>query len=198
MTDGFSLAVLAGGGGRRLGGCVKPLALLDGQTLVSRIIQALGGAADEVFLVAPQSLQTQLQPHGRVVLDPGEGPGRAVYAAADAADAPWLFVVAGDHVAPSVVLFERLWSLRTAKDAVVVQADDRLQGTYALFRRDAVLAQGAPGPRSLHGLLNAINIEIVPKEALNPDELQALTDVDTFEEATAWGLVLPTSESFAG
>lgn len=198
MTDGFSLAILAGGSGRRLGGCVKPLALLNGETLIHRIVKCLGGPAEDVFLVAPASLQARLAAHGKVVLDAGEGPGRAVYAAAQGTKADWLFVVAGDHVAPSALLFERLWALRGTTDAVVVEADGRLQGTYALFRRAAVLDLGPPGPRSLYGLLNALKTEVVPEGGLHADERSALIDVDTREDAAQWGLVLPTSGPAAG
>ena len=192
--DTFTLAVLAGGRGERLGGRVKPLAQLDGETLVERILRVLGPQAVETFLVAPARLTERLAELAMVVEDPGEGPGRAVYAAARLAQAPWLLVVAGDHVAPCPALLGRLWALRAGVDAVVVEADGRLQGTYALFRRDAVLTMPAPGPQSLREIMGALRLAVVAESALSPEERGALDDVDTPEDAARFGLALPPPE----
>ncbi|MCA9554241.1 MAG: NTP transferase domain-containing protein [Myxococcales bacterium] len=192
--DTFTLAVLAGGRGERLGGRVKPLAQLDGETLAERILRVLGPEAKETFLVAPARLTGRLAELALVVEDPGEGPGQAVYAAARLAQAPWLLVVAGDHVAPCPALLRRLWAQRQGVDAVVVRAEGRLQGTYALFRRDAVTALEAPGPRSLREIFSAVRVQEVPEDALSDEERAALQDVDTPEDAARFGISLPPPE----
>ncbi len=191
MTETVSLAILAGGRGQRLGGRTKPLARRKGETLVHQIQRVLGPSVRETFLVAPQDLESALTPFGRVVRDPGQGPGRAVFAAAIAADSEWLFVVAGDHVNPSQALMQRLWSARSGADAVAVCAQGQLQGTYALFRAPAVRALGPAQVRSLHAILLALNVIEVPYEALGPQEQASLADVDTREDAQRYGLELP-------
>ncbi len=191
MTETVSLAILAGGRGERLGGRTKPLARRKGETLVHQIQRVLGSSVQETFLVAPQDLEPELSPMGRVVRDPGQGPGRAVFAAAIAAQSEWLFVVAGDHVNPSQALMQRLWSARGQGDAVAVSAQGQLQGTYALFRAPAVRALEPAQVRSLHAILLALKVIEVPYEALGPQERAGLADVDTREDAQRYGLELP-------
>lgn len=191
MTETVSLAILAGGRGERLGGRTKPLARRKGETLVDQIQRVLGPSVQETFLVAPEHLEPALAPLGRVVQDPGQGPGRAVFAAASAAQTEWLFVVAGDHVNPSHALMQRLWAARDGGDAVAVSAQGQLQGTYALFRAPAVRALEPAQVRSLHAILLALNVIEVPYEVLGPQERAGLADVDTREDALRYGLELP-------
>jgi len=191
VTRPVTLAVLAGGRGRRLGGRIKPLATKDGEALAARILRVLGGQVEARFLVAPPDLVSALSPLAEVVEDPGEGPGPAVMAAAEAAKTEWLLVVAGDHVAPSAALFDALWAARAEHDAVCVSAEGRAQGGFSLFRVSALLAQPPPEPFSLWRLFAALDTRFLPLEGLDEAASRSLEDVDTEEDARRWGLELP-------
>ncbi len=54
MTD-WSAYILAGGEGRRLGGRIKPLMVIDGRTIVSRQVAALATVGLRPSLVAPDA-----------------------------------------------------------------------------------------------------------------------------------------------
>lgn len=190
----LTVALLAGGRGARLGGRLKPLAARpDGRTLLAAQIEALRPHAAAVQVVLPADLEPRFAAHVppgiRLVHDPGQGPGPAVAAAAAAAETPWLLVVGGDHVRPSPSLLEVLWRSRGA-DGAVVRADDRLQGTHALLRTEAVRGV-SPVPASLYRLLRSLSLGVIEAEALPPEARAGLEDVDTPEGVARHGLTLP-------
>lgn len=187
----LTLAVLVGGRAERLGGRLKPLGTVDGEPLAGRILDALGADVKDRFLVAPAALAPAFASLGRVVEDPGAGPGPAVRAGALAARTPWLLAVAGDHVAPSRALAARLWAARAGHEAVVVREAGRMQGGFALYQVAAVRAVEPPRPFSLWRLLAALRTATIDADALTEAERRGLTDVDTEADAARHGVELP-------
>jgi len=95
VSFGVSLAIVAGGGARRLGGVCKPLLRVRGRTVLDRLL-ALSTLADEVLLISadPRLPETGLRRVEDVV--PGRGAPGGVQAAMAQSRSPWVLAVAGD------------------------------------------------------------------------------------------------------
>src|SRR3954453_12211003 len=96
-------AILAGGGGRRMGGAVKGLLEVGGSAIVLREVSALAQVADEILLVAAdlepwRETLAQTQTPVRLVADrqPGQGPLAGLDAAFAATGADAVLVVGSD------------------------------------------------------------------------------------------------------
>ncbi len=184
LTD-VTLVVLAGGQGRRMGGLVKPtLRHPSGETVLDRVLRTLGPISAESWLVAPESLHGRLKTDHSVkrVIDPGQGPPRALAAVCAQVGTPWVAAVAGDMVNPSLLALLTLANRRTdALDAVVNEVDGHPQTLFALYR---ARAWRTAVPRSLRQWLAIVRTERVTTE----DQEGVFADVDTPEEALRFRL----------
>jgi molybdopterin-guanine dinucleotide biosynthesis protein A len=194
--------VLAGGQGSRLGGIAKAALLHPaGGTVLSRLVEVLAPASSQALLVAPAALQARLEasPSLQRLEDPGLGPAVALLTAAEAARADWLLVVGGDHPLPSVALAARLEAVaarspEAAAVGVASSAPLALEPLFALYRRAALLECREAAPRSFGALLSLLTpVVALPRDGLGPEELDALSDVDTPEDAARHGLCPPAS-----
>lgn len=182
-----ALVVLAGGRGRRLGGAIKPLLVRpDGSTLVAHLCDVLSPLVDETLIVAPFAIAHLFE--GRVVEDPGQGPGLALAAAARAVSSGTILLAAGDQPHPSAALAERL--LASALDrCAVVTIGGVLQPTFAAFATAAVRAIDPP-QTSLRGTCEAIGPFVIDARELDPAMLAAFDDVDMPEDVKRHALSL--------
>jgi molybdopterin-guanine dinucleotide biosynthesis protein A len=193
-----ALVVLAGGRGRRLGGAIKPLLVRpDGRTLLAHLCDVLSPLADETLIVAPRAIAHLFA--GRVVEDPGQGPGLALAAAARATASDLILLTAGDQPSPSATLAELL--LAKANDGgTVVTIDGILQPTFAAYSAAAVRAIDPP-ETSLRGTCAAIDPFVIDARELDPAMLAAFDDVDTPADLERYRLSLegvPTWSHLAG
>lgn len=173
----LSLAIAAGGQGRRLGGCIKPLLRTsDGVSLLARQLARLGPCAAEVWLSATPAVSAALAREVCVpqVLDDGEGPARALAAVAARAGTPWILWVGGDQPAVTPALVRRLAAAQTPTcGAVVARVGAFRCPLPGLYRTDAVRALDADtlAGSALQALLDRLGVV-------------ELTDVDAAEVAS--------------
>lgn len=127
----FSVAIIAGGAGRRLGGVVKALVELDGETVLSRL-EAL--APDRpLFVVTNHDAFPGLRSVPDVVQ--GKGAPGGVVTAMLAATTEWVLVVAGDMPFLRRAHVEALVRAASPElDVVVATRGDRLEPLFALYR----------------------------------------------------------------
>lgn len=176
--DGVSLAIIAGGAGKRLGGRVKALLEVDGATVLSRLV-ALVPATAEVLVVTHRP---DAFPGLRCVPDvePGHGAPGGVVTALLELTGPWVLVVASDmpHVGPRHR--EALEAaVRDDVDVVVATRGGALEPLFALYRA-TLGARWRPKlaeDPSLRGLIESVpharvELEPIALESLNtPDDL---------------------------
>lgn len=156
MTERWSAAVLAGGRSRRMGRD-KAFVVVDGRTMVERVVDAAAAAgAERVGCVGGDV--ARLRGLGlEAVPDraPGTGPLGGVCTALDVAHTELVVVLACDLVTPSVEAMTDLVATATTTDAEVTVpvVSGRPQWLHAAWRRAARLAlEGAfaDGERAVH------------------------------------------------
>lgn len=172
----FSLAVLAGGRGRRLGGVPKGLLIMpDGQTVTDRLL-SLGPHWSFIIANEPQGYERfQVPVVGDMVTGRG-APGGVVTALAFS-PTPWVLVAACDMPWLNACLVAALtaaWSEDV--DAVCFSRDARLEPLFGLYRsalwRD--WATRMVGNPSMQQLLSSVRVR-----ALTAPEPEALRSINT-------------------
>jgi molybdopterin-guanine dinucleotide biosynthesis protein A len=133
VSFGVSLAIVAGGSARRLGGVCKPLLAVRGRTVLDRLL-ALRTLADEVLLV---SADPRLPEAGLRLDDvvPGRGAPGGVQAAMARSRSPWVLAVAGDMpFLDGRAVLPLLDARGPEVDAVGYVVSGRLEPLAALYR----------------------------------------------------------------
>ncbi|HRQ63948.1 MAG TPA: NTP transferase domain-containing protein [Xanthomonadaceae bacterium] len=155
----FTLGILSGGAGRRLGGADKGLMIVDAMEQVQRVRAAFGAAPAAVLVSANRHLDRYRALGFDVVEDSipdYPGPLAGIAALLAACRTPWLLSVPVDAVQiPDGIAAHLFEALATAPDSIAIarlRDDDGLQPTVALY--PATLTESAAaalqaGERSL-------------------------------------------------
>jgi len=140
VSFGLTLAVIAGGQARRVGGVAKPLLRVGGRPILERVLE-LRTLCDQVLLVSsdPRLSAPDSERIDDVLADRG-APG-GVHAALLAARQPWVLAVAGDMPFLDGRAVGPLLAARAGEvEAVAFELEGRLEPLAALYR-------AALGPR---------------------------------------------------
>ncbi len=192
-----TLAVVAGGQGRRLSGVPKGLLRVGEGTVLERLLE-LAPLFAEVLLVANAP-----EPYSRfglrTVADvvPGKGAPGGVHAALWGASTEWVLAVACDmpFVHPEAVRV--LLEARAPEvDAVCFTVEGRVEPLLAAYRVSLARPWGEALRKddpSLRELLSRSRARLLPEEALRAvdPELRSLVNVNTPEDLRRHGVGLP-------
>ena len=166
MHGTIAAVILAGGGGRRLGGVDKALLPLAGRPLLAHVLTRLRPQTDRILLSANGD-PTRFAAFGLPVVPdnvPGQGPLAGIAAAAAACQdrwpaVRWLVTVPVDTPLLPEDLVSRLWEARPpgSGGAVVAEAGGRRHWTVALWPIGAAVAlaeriAAGPGGKGLRRL----------------------------------------------
>lgn len=192
-----TLAVVAGGQGRRLSGVPKGLLRLGEHTVLEQLLR-LRHLFAEVLLVANAP-----EPYARFGLRTvadvvaGKGAPGGVHAALAEARTAWVLAVACDmpFIQPEAVRV-LLEARAPDVDAVCFTVEGRVEPLLAAYRATLAgpwgdaLRQGDP---SLRELLSRCRARLLPEEALRAVDpsLRSLVNVNTPEDLRRHGLALP-------
>jgi len=192
--DSYAAVILAGGGGRRLGGVDKPMLPVRGTAMIDRVLQAVSGAATRT-VVGPPSLH--LPPGVRRVLEdpPGGGPvaAAATGLAALGGGEPAVALLAADlpFLDPAAITTLRTALARSTLDGVVfVDGDGRRQTLCGVWRTAALCAAlariGPPGGVALRALLAGLRIGEVSAALAGPPPWYDCDEPDDLHRAEEW------------
>lgn len=178
---GLTVAIIAGGQGRRLGGRVKALLEFDGRPLLERLV-ALGRHDDALLLVT--NTPEPFAPYGlRLVADvvPGKGAPGGVVTALTHATTEWVLVVASDMPALRRPHVEALRAaIAPGVDAVVATRGEALEPLCALYRRSLAVPWRAALEHdpSLRGLIESVPHVRVPLPERALDSVNTPADLE--------------------
>ncbi|QSQ21571.1 molybdenum cofactor guanylyltransferase [Pyxidicoccus parkwayensis] len=191
-----TLAIIAGGQGRRLSGVPKGLLSVDGRTVLERLL-AQSRHFEDTLLVAnvPEPYaRFGLRTVADVVRDKG-APG-GVHAAMTAARTTWVVAVACDMPFVSTEALRVLLGARSeAVDAVCFEVSGRLEPLLAAYRTElaATWGESLKEDPSLRQLLSRVRTRLLPEDTLRAvdPELRSLVNVNTPEDLARHGVTLP-------
>jgi molybdopterin-guanine dinucleotide biosynthesis protein A len=191
MIDFIACVVLVGGESKRMG-TDKASLVLDGTTLVERVIEVVRPIFKKVYIGAHEDSSSGEAYGLPVIVDtlPGRGPVLGVCAALEEAKEEWVFIVSCDLPMLSSKLIEFLATKTEGVDAVVPLIDGRAQTTCALYSRaclhplSELVGSGEKGSRSLTRFLEeteGLRVRYVSEEELSKidTDMESFADVDT-------------------
>ena len=196
-----TLAILAGGKGKRLGGVPKGLITVGGKTVLERQLDLLPSFAEGLVVAvdpAPYAALLAAHPEVRVVPDaiPGKGAPGGVHAALQAARTDWVVAIACDMPFVTAKVVGVLLAERAPDvDVVAFQAGGRLQPLLAAYRASLHPAWGralsADPPLRL--LLGKFRARFLPEERLRQVDpgLKALESLNEPRDLERVGAALP-------
>ena len=138
----FSVLVLAGGKGRRMG-VDKAALVLDGRTLLDRSLDTACDLSDDVLVVHRRDQVVDVRRPGvRQVADhaPYAGVMAGIHAGIDAANHSWTLVLACDMPFVSIPLVRRMSTMRAGYDAVVPRLPVGLEPLHAFYHSRCLTA----------------------------------------------------------
>lgn len=179
----WSVIVLTGGMGRRLGGRDKAAITVLGTTLLDHVI---GGLPDDVPVVVAGPGRPTPRPVTFCVEDPpGSGPVAGIAAAAHAIATPYVAVIAVDLPWSAPFVVDLVGELAgTDHDVLIpIDGDGRRQLLCSAWRtaslHEALERLGKPHQRAVRDLVDGAR---VGERALSEAELSMLADIDTPED----------------
>lgn len=174
----ISIAILAGGQGRRLGGIDKGLHALHGSPLIAHVVAAVGAMAApdnvpggrDVLILANRNIDTYSS-YARTLpdaVDSGEGPMAGIVTTFLETTTPWILTLPVDCPCPPADLWRRLHAAIGDADCAVAHDGSQRQPLFALYRhglaRSALkAAQAGLGPHAWQDQIHTIQVDFEDK-----------------------------------
>jgi molybdopterin-guanine dinucleotide biosynthesis protein A len=192
-----SLAILAGGRARRLGGIAKGLLRWQGRTLLEHLLSLSPRFAETFLVTADPAPYVSFGVRSVPDVVPGRGAPGGVHAALVHAPTPWVLVVAADMPFITLPVLELLLAECTeAVEAVGFEVAGRLEPLLACYRsalapRWAVALEAHP---SFPEVWQTLRARLLLEEALAEVDpgCRAVRSVNTPEEAKSLSIEMPT------
>jgi molybdopterin-guanine dinucleotide biosynthesis protein A len=182
MSEKWSAMILTGGRSSRFGSN-KSLAMLNGQSLLSRLLSELAENI-EVVIVGP-TFESQSRSLKFIQENPvGGGPVAAVDAGLAMIDTEFVALLATDMPFAAAVLHELANSLEASLDGLIpLDAEGVPQTLCAIYRtsalRNALVKLGNPQGRSMRSLVELLELKEIELSAVLKSRL---LDIDTPEQ----------------
>jgi molybdopterin-guanine dinucleotide biosynthesis protein A len=160
-----TVAILAGGVGRRLGGVAKGLIRIGNQTVIERTLEQLPARAATLLIANAPGPYAFLGLPIVGDIEPGRGAPGGVVTALAASATPWTLVVACDMPGVTREAMEALLAARSRDvDAVCFERQGGLEPLLGVYRRTLLpgWAGALAGNPSLRGLVRAARLAALP------------------------------------
>jgi molybdenum cofactor guanylyltransferase len=142
--EGFSGAILAGGSGSRFNGTVKSKLVIQGDTIISRVLDVIGDIFKEKIIVTNTPEEFLEFKSCIIVSDYFEkaGPLAGIHAALKASSSESVFVFAGDmpFLDREIINYQISEYLKHKYDALVPRSGNLTEPLHAIYSR-SILAE---------------------------------------------------------
>jgi molybdopterin-guanine dinucleotide biosynthesis protein A len=147
MGNNISGVILAGGEGKRFKGIIKTRILIDGKTIISRIIDTISEIFDEIIIVTNNPEEFSEFSNYKIITDQflNKGPLGGIHSALKASEKEAMFVFAGD-----MPLLD--------KEFIIRQID-----YYCLNKCEVLIPQISKYIEPLHGIYSKSLISVLEK-----------------------------------
>lgn len=143
MDKNISAAILAGGTGKRLNGLIKSKIVIDGKTIIARIIETFGDTFDEIIIVSHTQEEFNDYSECKIIGDQflNKGPLGGIHSALRTTGSESLFIVAGDmpflrkeFIAKQIEYFNNIKC-----DILIPKIDSFIEPLHGMYRKSIVL-----------------------------------------------------------
>jgi len=166
MVNRISGVILAGGSNKRFGGINKANVVIDGKTIISRIISTISDLFVEIIIVTnkPEEFQEFIQ--YKIVKDQylNAGPLGGIHAALKASSEDAIFVFAGDmpFLNKGIISDQINEFSKRQHDVLIPEVDQFIEPLHAIYRKSALyhlerfLLEGKS--RAVRDFLSEVNV----------------------------------------
>jgi molybdopterin-guanine dinucleotide biosynthesis protein A len=142
MANRISGVILAGGSNKRFGGITKANVVIDGETIISRIISTISDLFVEIIIVTnkPEEFQEFIQ--YKIVEDQylKKGPLGGIHAALKASSEDAIFVFAGDmpFLNKEIISDQISEFNKREHDVLIPEIDQFIEPLHAIYRKSVL------------------------------------------------------------
>ena len=166
MANRISGVILAGGANKRFGGITKANVVIDGETIISRIISTISDLFVEIIIVTnkPEEFQEFIQ--YKIVEDQylKAGPLGGIHAALKASSEDAIFVFAGDmpFLNKEIISDQISEFNKREHDVLIPEIDQFIEPLHAIYRKSTLnhlerfLSEGKS--RAVRDFLSEVNV----------------------------------------
>ena len=166
MANRISGVILAGGSNKRFGGITKANVVIDGETIISRIISTISDLFVEIIIVTnkPEEFQEFIQ--YKIVEDQylKTGPLGGIHAALKASSEDAIFVFAGDmpFLNKEIISDQISEFNKREHDVLIPEIDQFIEPLHAIYRKSTLnhlerfLSEGKS--RAVRDFLSEVNV----------------------------------------
>jgi molybdopterin-guanine dinucleotide biosynthesis protein A len=166
MANRFSGVILAGGSNKRFGGKTKANVIIDGKTIISRIISTISDFFDEIIIVTnkPEEFSEYIQ--YKIVEDQflKAGPLGGIHAALKTSSEDAIFVFAGDMpFLDKEIISDQINEFNKREhDVIIPKVDQLIEPLHAIYRKSTLnhlerfLSEGKS--RAVRDFLSEVNV----------------------------------------
>ena len=166
MANRISGVILAGGSNKRFSGITKANVVIDGETIISRIISTISDFFDEIIIVTnkPEEFQEFIQ--YKIVEDQylKAGPLGGIHAALKTSSKDAIFVFAGDmpFLNKEIITNQINEFNNTEHDILIPEVDQFIEPLHAIYRKsvlnDLERFLSAGKSRAVRDFLREVNV----------------------------------------
>ena len=166
MANRISAVILAGGSNKRFGGITKANVVIDGKTIISRIISTISDLFDEIIIVTNKPEEFQEFNQYKIVEDKylKAGPLGGIHAALKASYEDIIFVFAGDmpFLDKKIISHQINEFNKRENDVFIPEVDQFIEPLHAIYRKsvlnhlDRFLTEGKS--RAVRDFLSEVNV----------------------------------------
>jgi molybdopterin-guanine dinucleotide biosynthesis protein A len=166
MANRISGVILAGGSSKRFGGITKANVVIDGETIISRIISTISDFFDEIIIVTNKPEEFQEYIKYKIVKDQflKAGPLGGIHAALKTSSEDAIFVFAGDmpFLNKEIISDQINEFNKRGHDVFIPKVDQFVEPLHAIYRKSALnhlekfLLEGKS--RAVRDFLSEVNV----------------------------------------